>query len=118
MLPHTSSVVADGKDGDGLQFEKSLRQNQKCTMKYSSIKKTVCCLVLNLKPMFSARAKVSKKDFCIVLGGKQQKCRDRAPLSVRRIGCTLLFPCWSNNIHNLWRCRWRRPRDDDVCNAA
>ena len=37
-------------------------------------------LVLNFKAMVSARVKVRKKDFCIVLAGKQQKCHDRAPL--------------------------------------
>ena len=41
------------------------------------------------KAMFSALVKlrkrdfcvVRKKDFCVVLARKQQKCRDRAPLS-------------------------------------
>ena len=32
--------------------------------------------------MFSALVKVRKKDFCIVLTGKQQKCRDGAPLTI------------------------------------
>ena len=34
----------------------------------------------NFKAMFPARVKVRKKDF-LVLAGKQQKCRLRAPLN-------------------------------------
>ena len=85
------SVVADGKDGDGLHFEKfsfnfsklsypSLRQNE-CTMDYSSCRELIDVLVLSFKAMFSARVKVRKKDFCIRLARKQPKCRDRAPLT-------------------------------------
>ena len=37
--------------------------------------------VLNFKEMCSARVRVRKTDFCIVLAGKQLKYRDRAPLS-------------------------------------
>ena len=43
-------------------------------------KKLIGFLVLNLKVMFSALVKLIKKDFRIVLTGKQQKCRHRAPL--------------------------------------
>ena len=54
-------------------------------MKFNDVPKT---LTMN-KAMFSALVKlrmkdfcvVRKKDFCVVLAGKQQKCRDRAPLS-------------------------------------
>ena len=41
------------------------------TMDYSC-KKLIYVLVLDFKAMFSARVKVSKKDYCIVLAGKQQ----------------------------------------------
>ena len=41
-------------------------------------------LVLNFKAMFSARVKVTKKDFCIVLARKRQMCRDRAPFKLLR----------------------------------
>ena len=34
--------------------------------------------------MFSVRGEVREKDFCIVLAGKQQKCRDRDPRSIHR----------------------------------
>ena len=60
----------------------SLEQNQNFTMDYSSCKKMIDVLVLNFKAMFSAREKARKKDFCLVLGGKQENCRDRAPLKV------------------------------------
>ena len=40
----------------------SLRQNQKCTIDYSSCKKLTN--VLNSKAVFSAQVKVRKKDFC------------------------------------------------------
>ena len=50
-------------------------------MDYSSCQKLIDILALNFKAMFSARVKVRKKDFCIALAEKQQKCRDRAPLS-------------------------------------
>ena len=43
--------------------------------------KLIDILVLNFKTMFSAWVNVGKKEFCIVLTGKQQKCRDRAPLT-------------------------------------
>ena len=42
-----------------------LRQNQKCTMDYSSCKKLIDVLVLNFKTMSLAPVKVIKKDFCI-----------------------------------------------------
>ena len=48
-------------------------------MDYSSCKRLIDVLVLNFKTMFSARVKGRKMDFCIVLAGKQQKCRDTAP---------------------------------------
>ena len=51
-------------------------------MDYSSSKNLIDVLVLNYEAMFSARVKVRKKDFCIFLAGKPQKCRDRAPLSI------------------------------------
>ena len=54
----------------------SLRQNQKCTMNYSSCKKLMDVLVLNFKPVFSARVNVRKKDFFIGLAGEQQMCAD------------------------------------------
>ena len=55
-----------------------LAENQKCTMHgILFLQKIDCCL----SPRFFARVKVRKKDCCIVLTGKQQKCRDRAPLS-------------------------------------
>ena len=74
----------------GLHFEKcslnfskfsypSLGQNQNCTKDYSSCKKIIDFLVLNFKAIFSALAKVRKKEFCIVLAGKQQKCCGEAP---------------------------------------
>ena len=50
-------------------------------MDFSSFNKLIDILVLNFKAMILARVKVRKKDFCIVLAGKQQKCRDRAPLT-------------------------------------
>ena len=34
--------------------------------------------------MFSVRGEIIEKDFCIVLAGKQQKCRDRDPCSIHR----------------------------------
>ena len=83
-------VVEDGKDGDGFCFEKFnlnfskfsllsvLRHNQKCTTDYSR-KKLIEVLVLNFKAMFSARVKVRRKYFCIVLA---LKCFDGAPLDV------------------------------------
>ena len=37
-----------------------------------SCKKLIDVLVLDFKAIFSARVKVSEKDFCIVLAGKQQ----------------------------------------------
>ena len=89
MLP---PVVADGKDGLSLDcilknlvdFSKfsypSYRQNQKCTMDYSSCKKIIDVLVLNFKAAFSTLTKVTKKDFCIVLAGKHQKCLVGVPL--------------------------------------
>ena len=46
-------------------------KKQECTMDYSC-KKLIDVLVLDFKAMFSARVKVSEKDFCIVLAGKQQ----------------------------------------------
>lgn len=49
-------------------------QSQKCTMDHSSCKQLIDFLVLNFTVMFLARGKVQGKDFCIVLGGKQQKC--------------------------------------------
>ena len=87
------SIVADCKDGDGLHCEKiepqpfkvlelSFRQNQKCIMDYSSFKTWNSALVLNIKAMYTARVKVSKKDFS-VLAGKQQNYRDRARLNCR-----------------------------------
>ena len=71
----------DGKDGDGLHFEKFsleffkvlvpiLEQNQKCAMDYSSCHKLIDVLVLNFKVTFSARVKVRKKGFFIVLAGR------------------------------------------------
>lgn len=43
-------------------------------------KNVIDVLVLNFNAMFSARVKVKKKDLCIVLARKQQRCRHRAPL--------------------------------------
>ena len=71
----------DGKDGDGLHFEKFslefykvlvpiLEQNQKCAMDYSSRQKLIDVLVLNFKVTFSAHVKVRKKGFFIVLAGR------------------------------------------------
>ena len=60
-----------------------------------SCKKLINVLVLNFKGMFSARVKLIKKDFCIVLAGKQQECRYRAPLTYARLFCdqsSLLIP--------------------------
>lgn len=68
------SVVAHGKDRDGLHFEKislnfskfsypSLQQHQKCSMDSSSCKTVIDVLVLNLKAMFWALVKVKRKDF-------------------------------------------------------
>ena len=57
--------------------------------------------VVNFKAMFSAQVKVRKKDFCLVLAVKQQKCPDRAPLkrfpwSVRKtLLQTLVHLNWS-----------------------
>ena len=73
------SVIADGKDGDRLHVEKfSLRvlvpilsQNQKCTIYSSSCQKMID--VLNFKAMFSARVKVRKQDFCVVLARQEKK---------------------------------------------
>ena len=56
----------------------TLRQNQKFTIDYSSCIILIEVLVLNFKAMFSARVKVRKKGFCIVLAGKQPKCRAKA----------------------------------------
>ena len=50
-------------------------------MDYSSCKKLIDVLVLNFKIIFSALVKVRGKDLWIVSAGKQQKCRDRAPLN-------------------------------------
>ena len=50
-------------------------------MEYSSCKKLINILVLNMKATYSAQVKVRKKDFCIVSAGKQQKCSDGAPLN-------------------------------------
>ena len=36
--------------------------------------------------MFSARVKVGKRDFCIILAGKQQKRCDRAPFRKFKLG--------------------------------
>ena len=58
----------------------SLKQNQKWTMDYSSCKKFIEVLDLNLKAIFWAPVKVRKEDFFIVLARKQQKCLIRAPL--------------------------------------
>ena len=58
----------------------SSRLTQKCTMENYSCEKLIGLLVLNLKTMLSARMKIKRKDFCIVLAGKRQNCRDRAPL--------------------------------------
>ena len=55
-----------------------VRQNQKFTIDYSSCIKLIDVLVLNFKAMFSARVKVRKKGFCIVLAEKQPKCRAKA----------------------------------------
>ena len=41
-------------------------------------------LNLNFKAKFSARLKVRKNDFCIALAEKQQKSRDRAPLTEQK----------------------------------
>ena len=41
-------------------------------MENSSYEKLIGLLVLNLKTMFSARMKIKKKDFCIVMAGKRQ----------------------------------------------
>ena len=57
------------------------RQNQKFSMDRYSCKKLIGVLVLNFKAMFSARIKVRKKDFCLVLAKKQHKSRYRAPLN-------------------------------------
>ena len=57
-----------------------LRQNQKCSVDYSSCEKMIDPFVVNFKAMFSAQVKVRKKDFCVVLAAKRQKCPDRAPL--------------------------------------
>ena len=46
-------------------------------MEFNNMPKTLT----SNKAMFSALVKRRKKDFCVVLAGKQQKCRDRAPLS-------------------------------------
>ena len=75
LLKTELSVTADGKDGDGLHFEKSifhgsLRQNQKCTMDYSSCKKLIDVSVLNFKATFSSRVKVREDNFRTVLAGK------------------------------------------------
>ena len=51
-----------------------LGQEQKCSMACPSFKNLIQVLVLNFKAMFSARVKVSKNDFYIVLARKQQKC--------------------------------------------
>ena len=50
-------------------------------MDYSSSKKLIDVLVLNLKTVILALVKVRKKDFCIVLAGKQQRDREKAPWS-------------------------------------
>jgi len=49
-------------------------------MDYSSCKKMTDFFVVNFKAMFSAQVKVRKKDSCIVLATKQQKCPDQPPL--------------------------------------
>lgn len=109
------SVVPDGKDGDRIHFEKfslnfskfsypSLKQNQNCTMDYSSSKDLIDVLILNFEVMFSARVKVRKKDFCIVLTGKPQKCRDWAPLSIsgRALWSSLFRVCWKIPFRLIW----------------
>ena len=64
------SVVADGKDGVGLHLFKVLvpifKAKPKITMDYSSCKKLIDVLVLNLKAMFWAQVKVRNKDFRVV----------------------------------------------------
>jgi len=85
------SVVVDGKDGDGLHFEKFslnflkvlvpiFKAKPKMYHYYSSCQKLTDVSVLNFKPMFAAWVKVTKKGFCLVMAGKLQKCGDRSPL--------------------------------------
>ena len=47
---------------------------------YRMKSKTLTTNITN-KSINSALVKIRKKDFCVVLAGKQQKCRDRAALS-------------------------------------
>ena len=50
-------------------------------MDYSFCWKLANVIFLNLKAMISARVKVRKMEFYIVLARKHQKCIDRAPLT-------------------------------------
>ena len=54
----------------------SPRQNQNSSVDYSSCKKFIDVLVLHFKTMILALVKARKKDFFIILAGKQQKRHD------------------------------------------
>ena len=84
-----TSVVADDMDGDGLHFEKFSVNFFKILVPifkakpklYHGLLFFINVSGLNLQAIFTALVKVRKKGFCIVLAAKQQKCRDRVPLS-------------------------------------
>ena len=69
-------------------------QNQKmCHGLQSSCQKFIdVFLVRNFKATFSARVMVRKTDFCTVLPGIHQKCRDRVPLKVKVLQLPLTVP--------------------------
>ena len=66
-------------------------------MDYFSCKKIIDVLVLYFKAMFLSWVKVRKKDFCIILAEKQQKCCDRAPLKLFK---ALVLARWESKNRN------------------
>jgi len=71
------SVVVDGKNGDGLHFEKfSLNFFKVVISKPKMWDGLFFFPKINFKVMFWALIKVTKKDFCLVLPAKQQKWSD------------------------------------------
>ena len=73
----------DGKNGDGLHFEKFSLNFFKVLISIFKAKPKVCHGLfffpkIGFKVMFWVVVKATKKDFCTVLPAKQQKCHDRA----------------------------------------
>ena len=66
-------------------------------MDYFSCIKMIDVLVLYFKAMFLAWVKVRKKDFCIILAEKHQKCCGRAPLKLFK---ALVLARWESKNRN------------------